>query len=255
MCLFGRAKVAVVAAQQTVVRDDVGPQFEQWPQLVGPLGRHQVRRVPPEDVNVVVGKDFLNLRNRDICQVFVEAATMSVVPALAVFHAPLRAAGMHPVLRLRIVEADLQPMLFAGGDQRLQQILAIRRSVDDIPIGNGRVEQGEAVVMLAGDDDILHAGRLGEPHPGLRIVLGGIELLGILTIVGHGDLLMQHDPLADAVGPLAIMRPGRHGVDAPVDEEAKAGLAPPGHALVAVGGSFGCRFSIGVCKVHDADHR
>ena len=66
------------------------------------------------------------------------------------------------------------------------------------------------------------------------VELHGIELLGELRVVGHGNLAAVHDPLADAADLLAVPGAGGHGVEAPVDEHAEPRLAPPGHPLVAL---------------------
>ena len=48
---------------------------------------------------------------------------------------------------------------------------------------------------------------------------------------------MIHSPMPGML--LAVPRAGGDGVEAPVDEHAEAGLAPPLHAGVALGGGFG----------------
>ena len=65
------------------------------------------------------------------------------------------------------------------------------------------------------------------------------ELAGELFVLGDGDARAVHDPLADAGDGLAAVLAGGDGVEAPVDEHAEAGVAPPGHACVALGGGFG----------------
>src|ERR1700723_1956291 len=46
-------------------------------------------------------------------------------------------------------------------------------------------------------------------------------------VVGDGDGGVVHYPLADAGDLLAVPCAGRDGVEAPVDEHAEAGFAPP----------------------------
>ena len=58
-------------------------------------------------------------------------------------------------------------------------------------------------------------------------------------VVGDGDGEVVHDPLADVVGSLAVPLAGGDGVEAPVNEHAEACFAPPLHAGVALGWSFG----------------
>ena len=64
----------------------------------------------------------------------------------------------------------------------------------------------------------------------------GLNCLANCAVLGHRDLAAVHDPLADAVDLLALVGAGGHGIDAPVDEHAEPGLAPPFHAGVALGG-------------------
>ena len=45
-----------------------------------------------------------------------------------------------------------------------------------------RIVHGEAVVMLAGDHDVLHAGVLRHLHPRFGVELHGIELLRELLV-------------------------------------------------------------------------
>jgi hypothetical protein len=67
---------------------------------------------------------------------------------------------------------------------------------------------------------------------------GGVELGGEGFVVGDGDGEVVHDPLANVGGALAFPLTGGDGVEAPMDEHAEAGLAPPLHAGVALGWGF-----------------
>ena len=77
---------------------------------------------------------------------------------------------------------------------------------------------------------------LASAHPFVGVELDRVELLGVRAVFGDGDLAAVHDPLADAGDLLAVVGAGGDGIDAPVDEHAEPGLAPPGHAGVALGG-------------------
>ncbi len=124
----------------------------------------------------------------------------------------------------------------AGGGQFLQRIALERRGVHDVVrAGLGAVHR-EAVVMLAGDDDVLHAGVLGHLHPLLGIELHRIELRGQLLVLLDRDLGPVHDPLADAGDLLALPFPGGNGIQPPVDEQAELGLAEPVHPRRLLGG-------------------
>ena len=120
--------------------------------------------------------------------------------------------------------------------RQLAQWVAMKgRGVDDVErIGLG-VEHGEAVVVLGGDDDVLHAGGLGQRHHIMRIEAGGLNLRRQSLVVGDRDRAVVHDPFADARNLLAVPRAGGNGVEAPVDEHAEAGVAPPAHARVPLG--------------------
>ena len=66
----------------------------------------------------------------------------------------------------------------------------------------------------------------------------GLNSLAYSRYSATGILPRVHDPLADAVDPLAVVGAGGDGIDAPVNEHAEAGRAPPGHAGVALGGGL-----------------
>ena len=68
----------------------------------------------------------------------------------------------------------------------------------------------------------------------------GLNCGGEGLVVGDGDGGVVHDPLADAGDLLAVPVAGGDGVEAPVDEHAEAGFAPPLHAGVASGRGFRC---------------
>ena len=229
--LLGRFGVALVSAAQAVVPDDAGLEFQQRQEHIGALFVHVGRCVPPQHGDrAVVGQNLLHLRHGDIADVIVHAAVLGFVP----MSAGGRAARIVPVLRLRIVKSQFHAVFLARLGQRLEQIFAVGRGFDDVPVAGLRIEQRKAVVVLAGDDDVFHAGFFGELHPLVGIVFDRIELLGVLAIFGHGNLAAVHDPLADAADLLAVVGAGGHGIHAPVDEHAEPGLAPPGHALVAL---------------------
>src|ERR1700690_2198314 len=71
-----------------------------------------------------------------------------------------RAAGCCPVLILRVVEAELHALLAALLGQLADRIPMERCGGDDIKGICFGVEHGEAVMMLGGDDDVSHPGRL-----------------------------------------------------------------------------------------------
>lgn len=83
-------------------------------------------------------------------------------------------------------------------------------------------------MMFAGDDDVFHAGGLGEPDPGAGVELDGVKLVGEAFVLGDGHAGLFEEPLA-VVG-IALPFAGRHGVNAPVNEQTKASRVEPRHA-------------------------
>ena len=143
--------------------------------------------------------------------------------------------GMVPV-HDGMIKAELDAGVVAGLGQLLERV-ALEGGGLDAPIGLVGPEHAEAVVVFGGDDDVFHAGILGQAHPFLGVELHRVELAGELLVLGDGHLGFLEEPFA-VVG-VAVPLAGGHGIDAPVNEQAEAGLAEPGHALVALGGRFG----------------
>ncbi len=96
---------------------------------------------------------------------------------------------------------------------------------------------GEAVVMLAGDHDVLHPGILRHLDPFVRVEFDGIELAGEFLVFGHRDLGAVHDPLADAGDGFAVPLARRNGIQAPVNEQSEFCIPEPFHFGVLGGGS------------------
>ena len=146
---------------------------------------------------------------------------------------------MMPILGLRVIKAEFHAVFGAGGRQLSKRVALERRGVINIVTIDFAMKHGKAVVMLGGDDHVFHARRLSERHPLLGVEFFGIKLLGVTRISGDGDFGVVHDPFAEAGDLLAVVTAGRHGIDAPVDEHAEAGGAPPFHAGVALFLRFG----------------
>ncbi len=117
--------------------------------------------------------------------------------------------------------------------QFLQRIAMERRGIDDVVLADLGVIHGEAVVMLAGDDDVLHAGVLGHLHPGIGVELHGIELLGAavrIRVTGILAWFMIHSPIPGMA--LPFHSPAGMAVEPPMNEQAELRLAEPFHPLV-----------------------
>ena len=64
--------------------------------------------------------------------------------------------------------------------------------------------------------------------------LTGLNRGAKVSVAGHGNLRVVHDPFAGAVDAFALVRARRQGVDPPVDEHAESRFAPPAHPGVAL---------------------
>ena len=86
-----------------------------------------------------------------------------------------RATGCSPVLILRVVEAELHPLLLALLGQFADRIAMKGRGGDDIEGIRLGVEHREAVMMLGCDDDVFHPGRLGEGNDSWALNFVGLN--------------------------------------------------------------------------------
>jgi hypothetical protein len=243
--LFGGLGIAFVGSAEAVVPNEIGVLVEDLDDLGGALGSHLARSVEPDDngILLVVVEELFDLGDGFLVEVVVEAAVLRGVPVtgLGIVSAAdcCGAAGCGPILRLRVVEAEFDA-LFAALFGEFAEWVAFEGSrgddVEGIDLG---VEHGEAVVVFGGDDDVLHAGGFGQGDDVVRAEASGVEVFREGFVVGDGDGEVVHDPLADVGGALAVPLAGGDGVEAPVDEHAEAGFAPPLHSGVALGRGFG----------------
>ena len=142
-------------------------------------------------------------------------------------------------VELRVIEEELDALLAAFVGQRLQHVLVVRRALDDVVVAHLGIPHREAVVMLAGDRDVLHARGLHHATHSAALNFVGLKWGGKFLVLGNGDLLVVHHPLAVT----------EHAVDAPMDEQAETRLLEPGaggqvarRRCVALlgGGCLGC---------------
>ena len=230
--LLGR--VEILGQAVAVVDEDAGLQLVDHAiqRLAVVVFGALAQAIEPEDVHgAVVGQQFAHLG--------LQVGEVVRVPVG-------KGIGVVPV-RLRVVEPEAQAGAVAGSGQFF----------DDVPmewaVGGGDlvavrlgVEFAEAVVVPAGEDEVFHAGGLGDGHPRVRIEIGGIEVAVEIVINLDGDLRAVR-PVA---APLAAARPTDLGAleadRPPVDEQAKARLAPPVEPLGARGraGSRGGGFRL-----------
>ena len=213
--VLGRGEVAGQAV--AVVDDDVGLEFEDHlVHLFGAplLGGERLVDVVPEDVDLaVVGHQLA------------DEAVGVVDKALAGFGVGFAAdaVGVVPVHE-RVVEADAEAF-GAGGFDELADEVAPGALLHGVVVGELGVPHAEAFVVLGGHHHVLLSGAFGEAGP----LAGGVgfrrEVLGEDFILRNGNALGFHDPLLVA----------DDAVEAPVDEHAELGFAPPGEAAGAGG--------------------
>ena len=112
--------------------------------------------------------------------------------------------------------------------------VALERRGHDVVITHGAVPQCETVVVLGGDDYILHTSITGEICPLLGIKLHRVELWHERLFVDDRiNLSILQEPFTNATNFFAIPRARRRGVQTKVDEHSKSCRSPPRHACVA----------------------
>ena len=110
------------------------------------------------------------------------------------------------------------------------------RRLHDVVIADLGIKHRKAVVMLGGDDDVSHAGFFGEFDPGIGIELHRIEMAGdIFAIIldwnlQDGRLNVLGIPAALS----ALVNIPQPRINAPMNEHAKASLAPRGKPLISL---------------------
>ena len=149
------------------------------------------------------------------------------------------ATGRGPILVLGVVEAQLDSLLAAFLGQLLKRVALERRRIDDVERVRLRIEHREAVVMLRGDHDVFHARRLGQRNNIVGAEARWVELRCQCLVIRYRDRGIVHDPLADARNLLTVPGAGRDRIQPPMDEHAKARLAPPLHPRIALSGRLG----------------
>ena len=139
-----------------------------------------------------------------------------------------------PITR-RVIEPGLDPMLVACLDKRLHDVASVRRCHDAI-FRQLRVELRKAVVVLADEHHVFHAALLGEPHPDVGVVFGGIELLVVVVvnrILRARGLHAADVPRAVRIAaPANLFLPDR--ARPPVDEHPELRVTEPLHPRVAL---------------------
>jgi hypothetical protein len=114
-------------------------------------------RVPPQNRDfAIIGEQFPDLGYGDIAEIVVHAPVLGRVPTPF----PGSAPRMDPVLGLGVVKPKLDAVFPGGFGQGFEYIFAVRRRRHDIPVTGRGIEQGETIMVLGRDDDVLHAASL-----------------------------------------------------------------------------------------------
>ena len=162
---------------------------------------------PDGSYRPVVSQQFCKLHVHEGI-ITVPIACGGVVRAVAA--AACRVVKALPV-HVAVVEVKLQSVLSARLGQGLHHVASVRRGLDDVVGACLGLPHGEAVVVAAGEGDVLCSGLLEELHPFACIEPGGTEASGELGVLVAVDAAVVHHPLSV----------GQHGIDAPMDEDAK----------------------------------
>jgi hypothetical protein len=73
------------------------------------------------------------------------------------------------------------------------------RAVDNIKVGNLRIEHGKAVVVFGRDHEVAHAGSLCLADPFIGIEFYGVEAVRNFEVFGTGDLFLAHQVFGVAI--------------------------------------------------------
>ena len=239
-----RAGGVLIVAEAAVVADIVADaaadqalrlqRVDEVAQLGALLSGDDHRRIEPDQADgAVLCEQLPDLWLRLLLKVLRKPLRLHLLapPAHAGILFPVSGAARSvPVLGLRVVEAQPDSRLGAGGSQCCHHVLPVGRGINNV-VRMRRLEHGKAVVVLGGDHQVLHAGFLGNRHPLLGVELHRGELLSQLLVLGDWDLGVAHDPLAQAGDAFPLPFPRGNGVDAPVDEHPESCLAPPGEGV------------------------
>ena len=116
----------------------------------------------------------------------------------------------------RVVETGLQPLV-AKSLYHWREQIALGRGVRRFIVGQRRIPQTEAIVVLGRHHKVLHPRVLRLLRPGRRVVEIRVKVVEIFLIILVSNQLAVLDPL--------VAR--RQGVDAPVDKESKTVVGKP----------------------------
>ena len=227
----GQRAEALPAHLQAVVHHHIGLEGAHQLHQLGPPPRLPpqliIGEVKPQKIQLsVVGAQLPHL-GVHVVQVAAEVpAPVSigrVVPHGVVAVAVVGEVGVAPVDEGE-VQPGPQPGL-PGGVQKFPHKVPPGGAVGGLKIRIGAVEQAEAVMVLGGEDGVLHPRPLGRRHPLPHVAVPGVKFCHEGVVLPVGDSLHAAHPLP----------PGGDGVQPPVEKQAEPGLDEPGRpALIGV---------------------
>ena len=121
----------------------------------------------------------------------------------------------------------------AAGFGKLTENVAAEWRPGDVEVCQFAWPETKSVVVLAGDDDVLHPRVLRDHHPLHGIEVDRVELLLERHVVVGVNLHRVEDPLCATSSPTFPV-PAGDRVETPVDEETETGFPPPRHPGVVL---------------------
>ncbi len=185
------------------------------------------RCIEPDGQNIAVtGQQLIQLRLIKFFDIALQVfgAFLRVIPEIPVVTEPIVAPVLFialcqrvaPFAHVGIVQTELHAVTPTGVGQLGNDIAPERRGVYHVEVADGGLEHGEAVVVLGGQNNVFHAGLLGEHHPIVRVEGLRIKFTGQLFILLYRDTVGIHIPFALC----------RNTVNSPVEEQAELHILP-----------------------------
>ena len=122
------------------------------------------------------------------------------------------------------------------------------------------IEQCKALVVLGGDDEVLHAAFLGERDPFLRVKIDWLERPGKRFDLAVRDLEIGLRPFRVIRRASSSIFAGKHGIDAEMDHHSVFCLPEPfaivhGFVFLRVSTVHGVSFRVVLCGIAESSRR